>query len=104
MKGENKIRDYEADLVEQLKDQEFAIEYLKACLADEDPQVFLIAIQDVAKAHGGLARLAEQANLNRETLYRTLSVQGNPTYSTLIAVLSVLGFQLSLEPRESKVA
>jgi len=68
------------------RDPEFAAEYLKAALEDEDePRVLLIALRHVAQARG-IAKVAKAAGIERESLYRALSVRGNPRLSTLVAV------------------
>ena len=77
---------------------EEAVAYLNAALAEEDPEVFLLALRDVARTReGGLAALAETAQLNREHLYRMLSENGNPELRSLEALLDALGFRLSVE-------
>lgn len=92
-----KVRDYQAHLDEVLKDDAEAVAYLNAALAD-DPEVFLLALRDVARSReGGLANLAEAAHLNREHLYRMLSESGNPELRSLEALLGALGFRLSIE-------
>jgi probable addiction module antidote protein len=59
----------------------------------------------VAEARlGGMAQLAEQAGLNRESLYRMLSEQGNPALSSLDKLLHALGLRLSVEVDTTKVA
>jgi len=80
------------------KDPEFAAEYLKAALEDEDePRVLLIALRHVAQAHG-IAKVAKAAGIERESLYRALSKRGNPRLSTLVAVAKPLGLRLIVEP------
>jgi len=91
-----KVRRYEDVLDEDLKDPAEAAGYLNACLEDEDPEVFLLALRDVARARGGLARLAEMTELNREHLYRMLSENGNPEFRSLEALLDALGFRLAV--------
>ncbi len=79
------------------KDPEFAEEYLKAALEDEDePQVLLIVLRHVAQARG-IARVAKAAGIERESLYRALSVRGNPRLSTLVAVTKAIGLRLTVE-------
>ena len=89
-------RPYKAGLLEDLKDPSEAAEYLTAALEDGSPDVFLVALRDVAEAHG-MKRLAEGAQLNRESMYRMLSEQGNPQLSSLSAVLHQLGLRLAVE-------
>jgi DNA-binding phage protein len=64
-----KFRNYKEDLFKDLKDPEFAAAYLNAALEGDDPTVFLIALKDIADANGGVAKLANQADLNRENLF-----------------------------------
>jgi probable addiction module antidote protein len=53
--------------------------YLNAALDDGDPKVFLLALRNVAVARGGMVKIARTCKLNRESLYRMLSKQGNPS-------------------------
>jgi probable addiction module antidote protein len=89
---------YKSDLLDDLRnDDGFSETYLSAAMADSR-EAFLVALRDVAEARlGGIANLAEEANVNRETLYRTLSVAGNPRFSTLESVLSALGMNLTVK-------
>jgi probable addiction module antidote protein len=57
---------------------------------------FLLAFRQVAETYG-IAQLAEEAKLSRESLYRTLSEKGNPRLSTVVALLDVLGLTLKIE-------
>ncbi|MBI2841607.1 MAG: putative addiction module antidote protein [Acidobacteria bacterium] len=88
---------YHEDLVESLKDPEEAIGYLRAALEESDmPEVFLVALRNVAEARG-MSRVARDARLNRENLYKALSRKGNPELSSLYALLDALGLKLSIE-------
>jgi probable addiction module antidote protein len=79
------------------KDPEFAAEYLKAALEDEDePRVLLMALRHVALAKG-IAKVAKAAGVERESLYRALSMRGNPRLSTLVAVTRAVGLRLTVE-------
>ncbi len=89
-------RPYKEELLEDLRDPGEAAGYLTAALEDGSPAVFLLALRDVAEAHG-MKRLAEGARLNRESLYRMLSDQGNPQLFSLTAVLQELGLRLAVE-------
>jgi probable addiction module antidote protein len=86
-------------LLEQLKDAEFAAEFLNAASEDEDPKTYLTALRRVVEARGGMAVVAEKAHLSRETLYRTLSARGNPTIKTLSAVLRATGLKFGVSAR-----
>ena len=58
----------------------------------------MIALRNVAEAHGGIAAIAEATHLNRQTMYRTLSSEGNPTFATLLTILRAVGMNLSFTP------
>lgn len=90
---------HDSAIVQELKDNpEFAQEYLKAALEDSDePKVLLIALRHLAEAKGGIAKVAKQAGIERESLYRALSAQGNPRLSTLVAVTKAMHLKLTVE-------
>ena len=92
---------YDDFLDERLQDPARAVGYLNACLEDDDPEVFLLALRQVARARGGVAKLAENSSLNREHLYRMLSENGNPELRSLEALLDALGFRLSITLNEA---
>ncbi len=90
-------KSYQDYLIESLKVPEEAAGYLTTAFEEGDPKYFLKALRNVAEAHGGMGQLAEKANLNRESLYRTLSEKGNPRLDSLYAVLKALGFHLVIQ-------
>ena len=91
-----KSKAYQPDLIESLRDVGEAEEYLNAALEEDDPELFLLALRNVAEAQGGVAQLAEKAKLNRESLYKILSERGNPELRSLDALLHALGFRLAV--------
>jgi probable addiction module antidote protein len=91
-----KSKAYQPDLIENLRDPREAEEYLNAALEEDDPELFLLALRNVAEAQGGVAQLAEKAKLNRESLYKMLSERGNPEFRSLEALLHALGFRLAV--------
>jgi probable addiction module antidote protein len=97
-----RVKDYEEGLIEQLKDAEFAAEYLNASLEDADvgaDERFLMALRQVAQAHG-MAAVAEKSGMARQAMYRTLSESGNPELSTLKALLDAMGLKLAVEQKQ----
>ncbi len=80
------------------KDPKFAADYLDAVLADGDQEEVLTAIRYMAKAFGGVRGLAKGTKLNATSLYRTLSVRGNPELRGLRSVLAEMGLRLSVRP------
>ena len=87
---------YNKSLQKQLDDPEVAAEYLTACY-EEGPEVFLVGLRDVVEARGGVGRAAEMTKLNRESLYRVFSRNGNPRLSSLSSILAALGLKVSFE-------
>ncbi len=81
---------------ERLRDKKFAAVYLTECIADEDPKMFLVALKDVISAHGGMARIAQAAGVNRESLYKAVSEKGNPGIAYVKRILDALGITLML--------
>ena len=76
-----------------------AIGYLNTCLEEKNPGLFLLALQDVIRAQGGMAKVSKKTHLNREGLYDMLSKKGNPRLSSLEAVLEALGLKLMVASR-----
>ncbi len=97
-----RTRDYKESLIKALKDPKEAAAYLNTHLEDKEEdaeQLFLIALRDVATAYG-ITQLAEEANLGRESLYKTLSKTGNPKLSTLVTLLDTMGLKFSVDVKE----
>ena len=96
------MRDYRDFVIERMRNTDEAEEYLRCSLdehfKDGNTEAFLTAIRTIAKAQGGITKLSRQTDLNRQTLYRTLSPKGNPRINTLRSILQSLGFRLSIEP------
>jgi len=85
------------DAADYLDDEETIAEYITAALEDPDPDVFLAAVRDVARARG-MAQLAKDAGLGRESLYKALTPGAKPRYDTMLKVLRALGVKLSATP------
>jgi probable addiction module antidote protein len=98
MRRKASISHDEAVVAELRGNPEFAAEYLRAALEDDDePGVLLVALRRVAEARGGIAKVAKAAGIERESLYRALSSRGNPRLSTLVAVARAVGLKLTVE-------
>jgi probable addiction module antidote protein len=81
-----------------LRTPEEVAEYLNTAIEDRDPTVLLLALRNVADSAGGMSQPARQTGLSRESLYRSLSQDGNPQLSSLEAILRALGLGLSVQP------
>jgi probable addiction module antidote protein len=84
---------YRSWQIQKLADPAIAASYLNEAISDSR-EMFLKALGDIAQAHQ-VAKLAKDAGVQRETLYRSFSEQGNPTFSTLYGVLKALGVGLT---------
>lgn len=89
-------------LNEVLQDPEMAAEYINVAAEEGDLKYFLVAVRNVADAHGGMTWLANETGLNRESLYTTLSEDGNPTLDGLNKILKALGVCLRIAPPSKK--
>jgi len=98
MKSKTTIAHNEAIVQELRNDPEFAAEYLKAAMEESDePGALLVALRHITEARGGIAKVAKAAGIERESLYRALSPNGNPRLSTLFAVTRAIGMKLTVE-------
>ena len=86
------------DVTDYLKTDEDIILYLEACFDEggDDAAFIAAALGEVARARG-MASIAEATGLTREGLYRTLSKQGNPSFSAVLKVMKALGIKLRPE-------
>jgi len=84
------------------KDPAYAMELLNEILEDGALDEAMIVLRQMSKAFGGVGEVAKQAQLNSKSLYRTLSTQGNPQVSTLLAVLRTMGLRLSVQPLQTQ--
>lgn len=85
------------DAADYLDSDEAIAAYLSAALEDDDPDLFLTAVKDVARARG-MTQLAKDTGLGRESLYKALSPGARPRYDTVFKVLRALGVTLHAEP------
>lgn len=89
-------RNYEDYLIQSLKDPVEARGYLNAALEDGDIDGFLEALRHVVEAQGGIQLLSEKTHKSRNSLYKTLSKNGNPYLKSANDILHELGFTLSV--------
>ena len=85
------------DAADYLDSEEVIAEYLNVALASEHPDLFLQAIADVAKARG-MAQLAKDTGLGRESLYKALAPGAKPRYDTVLTLIRALGVELQMTP------
>jgi len=81
------------DVAEHLETEEDMSSYLEAVLAEGDPALVAAALGDIARAKG-MAQIARETGLGRESLYKALSPEGNPEFATVLKVIRALGLRL----------
>lgn len=87
------------DAAEHLDTPEAIAAYLEAAFEDGDPALITAAIGDVARARG-MTELARETGLSRESLYRALSQDGNPSFATVLKILQTFGVRLEAKTAE----
>jgi probable addiction module antidote protein len=81
-----------------LKTQNDIAEYLNLSLEENDPKQFLIALRNVIEAQeGGFTKISEKSKLNRVSMYRMLSENGNPRLDSILRLFNSLGIRLKCE-------
>lgn len=85
------------DASDYLDNEEVIAEYLTAALEDENPDVFLAALGDVARARG-MSNIAQTTGLGRESLYKALAPGAKPRYDTILKILHGLGVKIAITP------
>jgi len=100
MSKTNQLKLATFDASDYLDSEEVIAEYLTIALNDSDPHAFLTAVRDVAKARG-IATIAANAGLGRESLYKTLKPGAQPRFDTVRRLLEALGVNLGVEPRHT---
>lgn len=96
-----KIKLKKWDSAEHLKTEKDMALYLEACLeeAGDDAAFIAKALGAIARSKG-MSRLARDTGLGRESLYKALSGEGNPSFATILKVTHALGIKLHASPAE----
>lgn len=85
------------DAARYLDDDEAIAEYMTAVLEAGDPDLLLLALGDVARAKG-MAQVAKEAGLGRESLYKALAPGAKPRFETVMKVARALGVKFTVQP------
>ncbi len=94
-KGTTKLIPFDA--ARYLTDDAAVAEYMTAVLETDDPDLLLLALSDVARARG-MAAVAKEAGLGRESLYKALAPGAKPRFDTVLKVARALGVRLHAHP------
>jgi len=85
------------DFARHLDSEEMIAAYLDAVLEDNDMELLIAALGDVARARG-MTQIAEDAGISREALYRALKKDKKPRFETVSKVCTALGLRLTVQP------
>jgi probable addiction module antidote protein len=88
------------DAADYLDNSEIIAEYLSEAFLTGDEKIIADALGNVARAKG-MSTVAQDTGLNRESLYKSLSLQGHPELGTAIKVLDSLDMELVVRPKEA---
>ena len=99
----SKVTTTRYDVAEHLRTPEEMAAYLEACLeeADGDAAFIAKALGNIARAKG-MAQVAKEAGLSRESLYKALSGERSPDFDTILKVVGALGLKLHAEAAPGK--
>ncbi len=89
----DKVHTTRWDAAEHIRDDDDVAAYVEAAFEDGDPRVIAAALGDIARAKG-MTSVARDAGMGRESLYKSLSRDGNPEFATIMKVMRALGIQL----------
>ena len=90
----------EEHLNEMLKDAEQAAAYLNVAIEENDPRQILKALRNVARAHG-ITNIAEALHMQRESVSRMLSINGNPALTNFLKILDASGLVMQVKAKEA---
>jgi len=93
-----KVKTTAWDMADHINTKEDVIGILEAALEENDTALLFAVIGDIARSKG-MVQIAKELNLARESLYRSLSEGGNPSFDTVVKVLDNLGYQLSIKQK-----
>ncbi|MFI4938658.1 MAG: DNA-binding protein [Candidatus Berkiellales bacterium] len=103
-KQQPKSISYQEYLIDSLKYPEEAAGYLNAALEGGDINVFLLALQNVVQAQGGISALASKTQKSRTSLYKSLSENGNPYLKSANELLLAMGMHFSVVPNDQRLS
>jgi len=88
------------DAADHLETEEDIAAYLEAIFEDGDPALIAAGLGDIARSKG-MTKVAREAGVTREALYKALSAEGDPRLSTLLGVIKALGLTLTVQPNKA---
>lgn len=98
------LRDFNETFQDELLDDDFAAGLLKVSLEEEGFETFLVSLREVVRARGGMTALAKATGRGRESLYKALSQEGDPKFSTVYSILKALNLDVEFTPSANRAA
>ena len=98
MKPDEKITLEKWDPAKYINTKEAVIAHIEEALEENDTELFLSVISDIARSKG-MSQIARELGVSREGLYRSLAPTGNPSIETIFKLLDILGLRVRLEPK-----
>lgn len=95
---EQKVTFSRYDTANYLQDEQDIQAYLEVALEDGDPSMIAVALGNIARSRN-ISQLARDTNMSRDGIYKALSGQGNPSFSTIYKLAGALGYQINLVPK-----
>ena len=96
-KSKSKLKLVPFDAAKYLTDEDAIAEYMSAVLEEDDMDLLLLALGDVARARG-MSLVAKETGLGRESLYKALAPGAKPRFDTVVRVARALGVRLIAQP------
>jgi len=97
-----KYQKFESYLTDRLKDPEEASAFLKAAITeyeeDGNIEAFMLSLRYLTEAKGGISKLSQETNLNRQNLYKILTGKTSPKFETTVSIIKGLGYKINLTP------
>ena len=94
------MKTYEWDMAENISTKEEVYAYLQGALEENDTETLFDVIGAIARSKG-MKVIASELGLSRESLYKSFSQGGNPSFSTVLKVLDLLGYKMQILPKSA---
>ena len=90
---------FQDDLNRKLLDPDFAADFLAAAMDENDEEFLSEALAKVVKIHGA-SKIADEAGIARQAVYKMLSSEGNPSFKNVSKLLEAVGLELTVRPKK----
>ncbi len=95
---EKKVTFSRYDTANYLRDEQDIKAYFDVALEDRNPAMIAVALGNIARARN-VSQLARDTNMSRDGIYKALSGQGNPSFSTIYKLANALGYDINFVPK-----